>query len=91
MNKIEIGGYSRISKAKAEKLYNDYQTIYLCPVKMSPVNMWTGAMQARKDCTVNGYTDREETFNQLYNAFSYYNCNNETGKYIAFYVKENTK
>ncbi len=28
------------------------------------------------------------TFDQVLNAFEYYNCNNETGNYTAFYIEE---
>ena len=86
MNKISIGGFTRISKAAARKLYNENKAIYLCPVKLSPVNIWRSAAQVRKDCMID-YIDN--SFENICNHFSFYNCNyNETGKYIAFYVKE---
>ena len=47
MNKIEIGGYKRITKAAACKLYNDGKDVYMCPAKLSPVNLWQGAMLAK--------------------------------------------
>ena len=84
MNKISIGGFTRISKAAARKLYNENKAIYLCPVKLSPVNIWQGAMQVRKDCI----DEYNRSFENVYNNFWYYNCDNERGNYIAFYVKE---
>ena len=85
MNKITINGYTRITKAAARKLYNENKAIYLCPVKLSPVNIWQGAMEIRKDCII----ELNNSFDNICNHFSFYNCNyNETGKYIAFYIRE---
>ena len=86
MNKIEIGGYKRITKAAACKLYNDGKDVYMCPAKLSPVNLWQGAMLVNREIVKHEMYN--STFENVYNHFWYYNCNNERGNYIAFYVKE---
>ena len=96
MKQIEIGGYKRISKQKARKLYNSGKDIFLCPVNLNPAGIM-GAIKAireewYKTEIVNGFfsvVPRNDSFECLCNSFSYYNCiNSETGKYIAFYTRE---
>lgn len=81
MKQININGYKRITKRTAERLYEMGEPVLFCPVKLIPGGVWG-----------NGYivTKEEEgrTFEQVLNAFEYYNCNNETGNYTAFYIKE---
>lgn len=82
MNHISIGGFTRITKAAARKLYESGAEIFLAPCKMSPVSPWGNAIACLKE-------RHECTFESLVNAFEYYNCNSsETGLYTAFYVKE---
>lgn len=40
MNKIQVGGFIRISKREAERRYNAGETVRFCACKLSPVNMW---------------------------------------------------
>ena len=40
MNKIQVGGFIRISKREAERRYNAGETIRFCACKLSPVNVW---------------------------------------------------
>lgn len=40
MTKLVFDGYKRISKRAAEKLYNAGHIIRICPIKISPVNVW---------------------------------------------------
>lgn len=95
MNKITISGFTRISKTAARKLYNAGETIRICAVKMSPVNIWG----AYADATPAAFTvvssdgfnttvARNKDFETVVNAFRFYNCNHETGYYPAFYVRE---
>lgn len=83
MNKYESSTMVRISKATAKKLYNAGFNIYLAPCKYRPENcVFTSAV----GCSI--YTGEDgETFEKLCNAFAYYNCDSERGRYIAFYVK----
>lgn len=40
MNKIQIGGYIRISKKEAARRYNAGEVIRLTACKLSPVSPW---------------------------------------------------
>lgn len=97
MNKIEIGGYTRISKSAAKKAFNNGENVYMLPCKVSPNSYWIIPVKmSRKERLKteinNGIVSvvpRNDLFECECNEFSYYNCNNnETGNYIAFYVKE---
>jgi len=80
MNQISINGYTRITKRTAERLYKAGQPMLFCPVKLRPGGVWGAGCIITKE--------EGRTFEQVLNAFEYYNCNNETGNYTAFYIKE---
>ena len=80
MRQINVGEFVRISKSEAKRRYNAGETIRFCACNMSPVNMWG----CYYDCCLE--VGRE--FEAVVNAFRYYNCNNETGRYPAYYVKK---
>ena len=40
MNKISVGGFTRITRKEARKRYNAGEVVRMCAVNMSPVNMW---------------------------------------------------
>ena len=83
MNHIEIGGYSRISKARARKEFNAGNDVFIMPVKASPVNIWFSPYCANRFAW---YTENR-SFDSIVNEYEFYNCNyNELGKYAAFYV-----
>jgi len=71
--------FERISKKIARTAFNNGLTVFFCPCKMRPFNNpWGGAVPVKKS---------NETFEQVLNAYEYYNCNyNELGKYTAFYI-----
>ena len=60
MNKIQVGGFIRISKREAERRYNAGEIVRFCACKLSPVNIWgcfcdckrisTHAPLAGRDC-----------------------------------------
>ncbi len=62
MNKIQVGGFIRISKREA----------------FSPI----------AGDGFNTVVPRNREFETVVNAFQFYNCNGETGRYPAFYVRE---
>lgn len=81
-------GWTRITKARARKEYNAGRDVLFIPVKM-PV---------RRDYYCNHvilnnhgprFSKNDSNFDTLCNHFEYYNCNNETGKYTAFYIWRN--
>jgi hypothetical protein len=80
MRQISVNGYKRITKRAAEQFYETGQPVLFCPVKLIPGGAWGIG------CTITKEEGR--TFEQELNAFEYYNCNNETGYYTAFYIKE---
>lgn len=82
MNQIMIDGFTRITKQTARKRHNAGLASYMLPCKMNPSNVWM------KPVPVPVYTPQGATFSEIVNAFEYYNCNAETGRYTAFYIKE---
>lgn len=79
MNIIETANYRRITKTTARKMYDQRQPFCVIPVKLHPESPW-GLLYA--------VTDFSEPFETLLNAFCYYNCDNERGKYPAFYIQK---
>lgn len=76
----------RITRNKARIAYNNGLDVLFIPVKCNPVNpYWTLGIWENKSLE-----GQYATFEKLCNAFEAYNCNNETGKYIAFYIPVRT-
>lgn len=81
-------GWSRINKTAARKAFNAGMDVLFVPCNMS----------IRRDCYFNyhvllnnrgpEFDNSTRNFDTLCNHFEYYNCNNETGKYAAFYIWE---
>lgn len=96
MNNIYIEGYKRITKATARKLYNAGAVIRLTACNMSPVSIWGCYVDAQKESVTtvskpSAYITtvaRNKEFDTVITAFTYYNCNRETGLYPAYYIKE---
>ena len=76
----------RIPRNKARNAYNNGLDVLFIPVNCNPINhYWNLGIWENK--SLDGqYT----TFETLCNAFEFYNCNRETGKYIAFYIPVRT-
>ncbi len=88
----ERARYTRISKAKARKLWGQVD-IALCPVNLRPGYPWAPHIvvpaAAIREGLVSEYDfERDEyTFDNMTSDFESYNCTcNETGKYAAFYL-----
>ena len=75
--------YKRITKTTAKKLFNAGKTIALLPCKANPLSIWFSFYPLNKN-SVEHYTDK--SFDLFVNNFEYYNCNNQTGRYTAFYT-----
>lgn len=72
----------KITKSAAKKAYNDGKTIFLIASKMRLNSPWSSPM------SYNSKTMKDvSSFDSLVNSFSYYNCSNETGKTVHFYIK----
>ena len=70
--------FTRINKRQARKLYEQHKEFWIAAVNMRPC---TGLLIGSPS-----YNSYEMTFEQLVNSFTYYNCNNECGRYPAFYL-----
>lgn len=70
----------QINKTVARKLYEQNKPF------------WITACNMRPECgiLINSRARRygNETFNNIVNAFTYYNCNSETGRYPRYYIEE---
>lgn len=85
MKKYNFNNLERISKIKAEKLYNSGLTVLFIPCKCNPENNFYNL-----GIWENKYLQGQfETFQELLNNYEFYNCNyNELGLYTAFYIKK---
>ncbi len=94
MNRYDNNGIVRVSKSMARRLYNAGKAIYLLPCKVRFENMWIKPVRAVPDelttiGTSTGFDTvvaRNKEFETVVNCFEYYNCNNELGRYTAFYT-----
>lgn len=85
MRRYSIGGYVRISKAEARRMYCGGDEVYLCAVNMRPDGA-CGVICIRTSEVSSGAS--ATMFAMECRAFEYYNCNSERGKYAAFYKRE---
>ena len=69
----------KITKSVARKLYAQKKSFIIVPCKCAPTSTFAIEMKP-------GWMFRN--FDVFYNEFYFYNCNPETGRYPAFYVKE---
>lgn len=69
----------KINKVVARRMYKEGKSFIIVPCKCSPSSQFAVHMKS-------GWMWRD--FNNFYNEFLFYNCNNETGRYPAFYVEE---
>lgn len=73
----------KITKSTARKLYNEKKNFWMTACNMRPeFGVLIGSLSF-------SYEDSGDwTFDQLVNSFTYYNCDNERGRYPAYYVEE---
>ena len=74
----------RINKTTARKLYNEHK------------DFWITACNMRPECGIligSASFERmtETPFDVMVNTFAYYNCDNERGRYPAYYVEDWTR
>ena len=70
--------YKRVNKTIAEKLYNEGIAVFCSPCKFNLFSDWATLFKS-------GNTSHY-TFNRWINEVMYYNCNNEVGNYLNYYV-----
>lgn len=91
MEGIRVNGFRRVSKPQAKKLYNDGRVVYLCPCYLRPGGMWkpeVAVAKERVDESVSYFVSNTNEFDKLVDEFMYYNCRGGSGKYPAYYIKE---
>ena len=93
MRRYVIDGWVRIDKRRARKLYDQGRPVLLCRVNMRPFGPWRMEYMAQKGTYAPIVNDWETVvprskFDDVVNSFTYYNCNAETGRFPAYYVKE---
>lgn len=71
-------GLKRINKTTARNLFNRGIEILACPCKIDPCNPWGLVFTLETTLT--------ENFDTAVNNITYYNCNYETGYYLAYYI-----
>lgn len=75
---------TKINKAAARKLFSKHKEFWIVPCNLRPeYGVLIGATGHTYDEIESGF---KNTFDKLVNQFEYYNCNNETGRYSAFYL-----
>ena len=71
----------QINVRTAKKLFENGKELYLIPSNMVFDSLWYHPMSVKKE------TAHTENFDHIINEFSYYNCDNERGKYIQYFVR----
>lgn len=69
----------RVNKMKARNAFNRGNTIFCTPVNFSLYSIWF------KPFELNKY-DETLDFDTLVNQIEFYNCNNESGTYLKYYI-----
>lgn len=79
MRQIKTANWIRVDKTTARTLYKTgrYARVHFCPVNLNPESPWELLWNP---------PNNDIPFDQLVNEYSYYNCDNERGRYPAFYV-----
>lgn len=71
--------FKRVNKQVARRLFNENKEFWITAVCMLPQH---GIMVSKAVFT------EWDDFDKMVNAFEYYNCDNERGRYAAFYVEQ---
>lgn len=69
----------RINKTAARKAYNKGVMIFMQSCNMPLESMWQSACPITPDGTT--------SFDSVVNAFQYYNCDSERGRYPHYYIE----
>lgn len=75
----------RVNKTIAKTYFTAGKDVIFTPCNCRPVNDVFGLAMPMNKCNQNC---DGQSFDSIVNAFEYYNCNAETGKYTAFYVED---
>lgn len=72
----------KVNKTVARKAYDEDRAVFIIPNKINPISHFGRIMLCKME--KDNFTD----FDKFINAYSYYNCNPETGNGIAYYIGE---
>lgn len=81
MNDTAPSGYYRVSKKDARKYFKAGYEVYVLPCKVR-FDLKSSFIQPIK---ISKET-HAQTFDYIINAYSAYNCNNELGTYVSYYL-----
>lgn len=70
----------KVSKSVARKMFNAGEVIHIVPSKANPASMWF------RDSMIVISKLRTPDFDAIVEKFQYYNCNNQLGKRVAYYI-----
>ena len=71
----------RINKTTARKLYNEHKDFWITACNMKPeCGILIGSASFERMT--------ETPFDTMVNSFTYYNCDNERGRYPAYYIED---
>lgn len=82
--------YRQITKRTAKKLYCEGKPVIVAPSNIRPFNPWGLWFELSQDKFHEAVIDEmgaDKHFISLCNSAIYYNCNNETGRYLRFYAE----
>lgn len=94
MKRYDVGGYVRISKKTAKRLYDEGRVIYLCPNKLRPGFYWSPEIAVTKadlsECRegVQYFVSNTKDFETLVSEYAFYNCKGVAGDYPSYYIKK---
>jgi hypothetical protein len=81
----------KVTKTQVRKMFSKSldQTVSLFPSNCGPQNTtWVQGMEYNPSKYGISYKDLDRHFDKFVNEFQYYNCNNELGKRVHFYINE---
>ena len=83
----------RVNKIRAKKLFCEGKNIFLQPCNMLFDGRLKSPVEVDKESAFNGswrvcYDTPEELFDALVGEYTYYNCNNEFGRYLRFFIRK---
>lgn len=80
----QFGDLRRVDKRIARKLYNEGKDVMFCPCNMRPDHTFGMGILENKDWLGN----EGKSFDEVSDWYTWYNCNSETGRYVAYYMVE---
>jgi len=77
----------QVTKGKAKKAYENNETIWMHPCNMRVDNPWQKPYDISKAHITDPFALRLSEFERVVDSYTYYNCDNERGKYPIFFVE----